>query len=156
MLDGSGGCRQNETLLSSGARAAGVAVATEGDGYTQACEQSGAIRRTYLDVHEPEPSCDGHTLDYKPGANLVVVPKPGPSGGLPRLRCLRVGARAQGHERVDVPEAQVLFPLLFNHGSWYTLPKYLVTLLFLLAGGFVGCAFVPVVCGAYFPLLVIF
>ena len=57
---------------------------------------------------------------------------------------------------MDVPEAQVLFPLLFNHGSWYTLPKYLVTLLFLLAGGFVGFAFVPVVCGAYFPLLVIF
>ena len=31
VLDGSGGCRQNEPLLSSGVRAAGVAVATEGD-----------------------------------------------------------------------------------------------------------------------------
>ena len=33
-----------------------------------------AIRRTYLDVHEPEPLRNGHTLDYKLGANLVDVP----------------------------------------------------------------------------------
>ena len=45
VLDGSGGCGQNEPLLSSGARAADVAKgAAEGDGYTQTCEQSGAIR----------------------------------------------------------------------------------------------------------------
>ena len=59
-------------------------------------------------MHEPEPSCDGNTLDFKPGANPVVVPKPGAIGWTsptemsvsrcpdivgPRLRRARLGRR---------------------------------------------------------------
>ena len=86
MLDGSGGCRQNETLLSSGARAAGVAVATEGDGYTQACEQSGAIAVRASDGHTQAVSLGpsgGHTWTCMNQSHRVMgilwTTSPGPT-----------------------------------------------------------------------------
>ena len=86
VLDGSGGCRQNEPLLSSGARAAGVAVATEGDGYTQACEQSGAIAVQASDGHTQAVSLGpsgGHTWTCTNQSHRVMgilwTTSPGPT-----------------------------------------------------------------------------